>query len=39
MSKTCFNCKHCYQNEYCSLFDELVEYTLSCFMWNSGDKE
>ena len=34
MNKTCFNCKHCYRNEYCSLFDELVEYTLSCFMWN-----
>lgn len=34
MSKTCFNCKHCYNNEYCSLFEELIEVNLSCLMWD-----
>ena len=39
MSRNCFTCQYCYDDEYCSLFDELVEQTLSCFMWNSGDAE
>ncbi len=39
MSRNCFTCRHCYDDEYCSLFDELIEQTLSCFMWNSGDAE
>ena len=37
-SRNCFTCKHCYKDEYCSLFDELIEKTLSCFMWNGDDK-
>lgn len=39
MSKCCFDCKHSYNKEYCSLFDELIEENCSCFMFNSGDDE
>lgn len=39
MSKTCFNCKHCYNNNVCTLFDELVEPNLICFMWNGEDEK
>lgn len=38
MSKSCFNCKHCYNKSICTLFEELVEDNCSCFMWN-GDNE
>jgi len=34
MSKNCFNCKHCYRKEYCSLFDELVDKLCGCWMWS-----
>lgn len=37
MNKTCFTCRHCYKGHLCTLFDELVEYTLSCFMWNGEE--
>ena len=37
-SKHCLTCRHCYKNEYCSLFDELIEDNLSCWMWSDEKK-
>ena len=37
MSKTCFTCRHCYKGQLCTLFDELIEHTLSCFMWSDRE--
>lgn len=34
MGKSCLNCKHCYDSEYCALFDELIEPIGSCWMWD-----
>lgn len=33
MSKNCLTCKHCWDGDYCSLFDELTEKNGSCYMW------
>lgn len=32
----CADCKHRYK-EYCTLFDDLIEYNDLCFMW--GDRK
>lgn len=37
MSKSCCNCKHCYDDEICTLFDELIEGNCCCWMWNGED--
>ena len=40
MNKSCLNCKHCYHNQLCTLFDELIDGLGFCFMWNlRGGKE
>lgn len=36
MSKSCFNCNHCYDNEVCVLRDDLI--IGYCFLHNPNEK-
>ena len=38
MGRNCCNCRHNYHQEYCSLFDELIEENCSCWMWSDGEE-
>ena len=31
MNKSCFNCQYCYNNEICTVLDDLI--IGYCFMW------
>lgn len=33
-SQSCMNCKHCYNKEECTLFDELILMAGHCYMWD-----